>query len=801
MVVLRMLRRSPGFTAVAVCTLALGIGAGTAVFSVVDAVFLRPLPYKDDARLTAIWKRSSREKELTKLFTTYRDFERWKNGAHTFENISAATWATGGRVWTGHGVAQEVLAIPVSTSFFETLGVRAARGRTFAAPDAAAGCSVVLSDGFWRNSLGADPNVAGRSLVLDERDCTVLGVMPASFSFYPPSTKMWMLIDAGFQPDRDHLIVGVFARLKSGVTLQQAQQELSALHGAIHAGDARELELAPVIYGLRGEFTWLASRDLPKTVMLLAGAVGFLLLIACVNVANLLLARWTLRQRELTVRAALGAGRARIVRQVLAEGMWLSAMATALGCLLAFAAVRYLQSVNAVEMPVGAVIAIRWPVLVFAALLCTATTLITGLVPAWRVSKVDLNAGLKAAGRGLADSGLARRSSQILIVAEMTASVVLLWGGGLLLQSVLRMEDANLGFDPRGVLAGRVTLPRSRYAGAQERLRLWEQLERRIGSLTRPEDVALVSRLAPYGGGSQIVEIAGRAPQGAEAHDTGGITASPSYFRVMREPLLRGRSFEATDRADTEPVAIVNRALVQTYFAGADPLGQRIRLKDRDATPWMTIVGVVGNEKHWPLLQEVSWVESPGVFRPAAQDPGRSMEFVVRTAGGARELSAAIGRAVSAMDPGVPLAQLETMEERLAKPLSYPRFRAVLLAAFSTCALVLAAVGLYGVLSQLVAFRTREFGVRRAVGAQTPDLILLVARVGGVPVAIGLAAGIGCALAFGRLMKGLLYGLKPDDPATLAAIPVVLLVVAVTAMAVPARRASRIDPMTALREE
>jgi putative ABC transport system permease protein len=795
-----MLRGSPGFTAVAACTLALGIGAGTAVFSVVDAVFLRPLPYKDDARLTAIWKRSSREKELTKLFTNYRDFERWKSGAHSFESISAATWAAGGRVWTGHGVAQQVLAFPVSASFFDTLGVGAARGRTFVASDEAAGCSVVLSDGFWRTSLGADPNVAGRTLALDERDCTVLGVMPPSFSFYPPATKMWMLIDSGYRPDRDHLIVGVFARLKRGVTLPQAQQELNALHGAIHAGDARELELAPVIYGLRGEFTWLASRDLPKTVMVLAGAVGFLLLIACVNVANLLLARWTLRQRELTVRAALGAGRARIARQVLGEGLWLSAMATALGCLLAFAAVRYFQSVNAVEMPVGAALAIHWPVLAFAALLCTATTLITGFVPAWRASKVDLLSGLKAGGRGLADSGLARRSSQILIVVEMTASVVLLWGAGLLMQSVLRMEDANLGFDPRGVLAGSVTLPRGRYPGAQERLRFLEQLEQRIGSLARAEDVALASRLAPYGGGNQIVEVAGRAAQGAEAHDAGGIASSPSYFRVMRVPLLRGRSFEATDRADTEPVAIVNRALAQTYFAGADPIGQRIRLKDRDATPWMTIVGVVGNEKHWPLLQEVNWVESPVLFRPVAQDARSSMEFVVRAAA-TKDLVSAIGRAVSAMDPGVPLTTLDTMEERLAKPLSYPRFRAVLLAAFSTCALVLAAVGLYGVLSQLVAFRTREFGVRRAVGAQTPDLILLVARLGGVPVAIGLAAGIGCALAFGRLMNGLLYGLQPDDPATFAAIPIVLLMVAVAAMAVPARRASRIDPMAALREE
>jgi putative ABC transport system permease protein len=795
----RLLRRAPGFTGLAVCTLALGIGAATAVFSVVDAVFLRPLPYRDDAHLTAIWKRSTREKELAKLFTNYRDFAEWRNRARSFQSISAATWAVAGRVWTGAGAARQVLAIPVSSSFFDTLGVGAQRGRTFVASDEAAGCSVVVSDGFWRSRMGADPNAIGRSLVLDERNCAVLGVMPPSFSFYPAAAKMWILIDSGFQPDPDHLVVGVFARLKRGVTREQAQQELTALHGAIHAGDTHELELAPAIYALRGEFTWLASRDLPKTVMVLAGAVCGLLLIACVNVANLLLARWTSRQRELTVRAALGAGSWRIARQVLAEGLWLSAMSTALGCAFAFAAVRYFQAVNAVEMPVGAGIAIRWPVLAFAALLCAATTLITGLAPSWRASKVDLISGLKG-GRGSTHSGLARRSAQLLIVAEMTASVVLLWGAGLLMKSVLRMEGEHLGFDPHGVLAGSVTLPRARYADTKDQARFWEQLERRAGSVGGAEEVALTSLLAPYGGSTEMVEIAGQARW--EAHDTTAVATSPAYFRAMRVPLVRGRFFEPSDRAETEAVAIVNQRLAQTYFAGGDPVGQHIRLWDsRQSTPWLRIVGVVGNEKHWPLLQEVSWVETPALFRPLTQDPRPKMEFLARAVGGQKDFSAAMEHVVATMDPGVPLTTLDAMESRLAKPLAYPRFRAVLLAAFSVCALVLAAVGLYGVLAQVVAFRTREFGVRRAVGAQARDLILLVARLGGVPVAMGLLAGIGCALALGRVMGSLLYGLQPDDPAILAAIPIVLLAVAVAAMAAPARRASRIDPMAALREE
>jgi putative ABC transport system permease protein len=707
--------------------------------------------------------------------------------------MSAATWAVGTRVWTGAGPARQVLAIPVSANFFDTLGVRAQRGRTFAAADEAAGCSVVASDRFWRSSLGADSNAVGRSLVLDGRSCVLLGITPPSFSFYPTAAAMWMLVDSGFQPDPERLVVGVFARLKPGVTRTQAQQELTAMHAAIHAGDARELELAPVVFGLHGEFTWLASRDLPKTVMVLAGAVCGLLLIACVNVANLLLARWAMRHKELTVRAALGAGSWRIARQVLGEGLWLSAMAAALGSVFALAAVRYFQAVNAVEMPVGAGIAIRWPVLLFGALLCAATTLITGLLPAWRASKVDLISGLKA-GRGSTHSGPARRSSQALIAAEMAASVVLLWGAGLLMKSVMRMGEEHLGFDARGLLAGSITLPRARYGDGKEQARFWAQLEQRAAG------TALVSQLAPYGGGTYMVEIAGREPQ--QAHDTASLAASASYFEEMRVPLVRGRFFEPSDRAESEPVAIVNRALAQTYFEGGDPVGRHIRLRDdREVTPWLRIVGVVGNEKHWPVLQEMSWVASPALFRPLAQDARPRMDLVTRTGGSPGDRNAAVERAIAGIDPGVPLTTLETMDVRLAKPLAYPRFRAALLAAFSVCALLLAAVGLYGVLAQLVAFRAREFGVRRAVGARARDLILLVASLGGVPVGIGLALGIGCALALGRVVGSLLYGLQADDPATLAAIPLVLLLVAASAMAAPALRAARIDPMTALREE
>jgi len=790
----RTLARRPGFTSVAALTLALGIGAATAVFSIVNAVLLSPLPYHDPSRLAAIWITSTREQSLAKLFAIHADFVDFQRHARTLESVAAATWAVRtGRVLTGNGPAREVLTIPATAGFFDTLGVRAAVGRTFRAEDESRGCSLVLSHKFWTTAFAADPAIAGRGISLDQQPCTVLGVMPANFSFYPGQTQAWILLGPGFQPDQDRMLVGIFARLKPGVTLAQAQTELRGLYRPRESRD-----FAPVVYDLHGEFTFLAGRTLRATLITVFGAVLLVLLIACLNVANLLLARLSGRRREMAVRAALGGAQIRLVRQVLTESLLLSGAGASFGLAIAWSAVRYFRQAAPIELTVGADVSLSLPVLAFSVLLSIATTLIFGLVPAMRASRVDLGVYLKAAGRGAIPGrhGLAR----IVIAAETALSFLLLTGAGLMLTSALRMSSEPLGFTPDRVLTTRVSLPVFRYATNPRRMRAYDQLLDRIEHLPGAARVALASKAPPESGGNQTLEVQGRPVEAAAMlHDTGADAITPGFFDALGIPLVRGRAFDDRDRETTLPVAIVNEALARAYFPGADPIGRQIRIPG--PMPWLTIVGVVGNLKHTELMNEMSWVESPVFYRPLAQEPRPFVQVIVRAAAGAAPLGPQVQRQIAAVDPAIPIADAYPIAERLTKILAFPRFRATVLGFFALAALLLSAVGLHGVLSQLVAQRTPEFGVRRAVGAQTAHLLWLVARQGAVPVVAGLAGGIGTTLALHRVLTGLLYGIQPADTPTLAIVSVTLLAVAALATLLPAHRAARIDPLTALRDE
>ena len=799
----RIFTSSPGFTLVAALTLALGVGANTAVFSIVDAVLLRPLPYKDPGRLVAIWDRGVHEKELAKLFDSYSDFDEWSRSARSFESVAAATWATPGRILTGHGAAEEILAVPVSLSFFDTLRAEAALGRTFNPDDEKNGCSVVLSDRFWRKKLAADPSLVGQSLTLDRSPCTIVGVMPRGFAFYPDATQMWILLGPDFQPDRQKMVVGVFARLNPGVTIEQAQSEVAALHEALHKADGRERDISPVVYGLQGEFTWLANRNLRTTLAVLSGAVLFVLLIGCLNVANLLLGRAFVREREFAVRAALGCGRSRMMRQLLTEGLLLSGIGGLLGVLVAYGAVRYFRAVNPVELPVGAEVAINIPALVFTGLISICATLLFGMMPAVRTSGVDVNEGLKAGARGAIHGGPAHWVANTLVIAEVALSVVLLVGAGLLMASAFRMESAELGFNPEHLVITKVSLPADSYKSPQQRYRYYEQALRRLDQMPGSSGSALSSNVAPYGGGNQTIEIEGQpVPAGTEIHDVAGQTVSPSYFQVMKVPLQRGRVFDSRDRSESEQAAIVNEALVREYFPRTDPIGKHIRLGDgQNQTPWLNIVGVVGNEKHSTLLHEMSWTESPVVFRPVAQEPRPSLSIVVRTAGEPARIGEEIQRALAGIDGSAPIQTPERMRERLSKSLAYPHFRAIVFTSLALCALILAGVGLHGVLGQFVAQRTREFGLRMAVGAGARDVFLLVARQGGVPVLVGLGIGVCAGLALSRLLTSLLYGVQSADPVNLILMSLALFAVAAIAIASPAMRAAKVDPIIALRAD
>jgi len=443
----RLLLRAKAFAIIAILTLALGIGATTAVFSIVNGVLLRPLPYRAPERLVDILDQSLHEKGFNKLFADYPDYREYRQHSRSFEELAAATWAVKNPILTGHGAARTVTAIPVTASFFGLLGASARLGRTFEAADEARGCSVVLSNAYWISAFGGDSRVVGQSIILDDKACALLGVMPAGFAFYPAAAQLWMLITPD-RPEIDKLLVVVFGRLKPGITAAQAQAELSALHAAAHSGDEGR-DFGPAVDFLQEELTWLAGRNLRTTLWILLGAVALVLLIGCVNVANLLLGRSLVRGRELAVRAALGGGRLRLFRQLLTEGLLLAMLGGAGGVWMAFGAVRYFRAVNPVDLPVGAEVSISGPVLAFTLLVSVLTALLFGMAPAWKASRANLNTALKSGGRGNVSGGGLGRA---MVAAEMALSVVLLAGAGLLMESVLRMGSANLGFAASGLV-------------------------------------------------------------------------------------------------------------------------------------------------------------------------------------------------------------------------------------------------------------------------------------------------------------------------------------------------------------
>lgn len=765
---LRLCAKSPGFTAVVAITLALGIGANTAVFSVIYGALLRPLPYRDPDRLINILDTSPREKELAKIFASYSDFEEFSAHSHTLESIAADTWAgRPGAVLRGRGPTKTYLTIPVTAAFFKTLGVAAQMGRTFANDDLRGGCAVVLSDKFWRGRLGADPHIVGQTLSLDNQSCTVLGVMPATFAIYPPETQIWTLILPNDPRLRSFFGVFMIARLRPGVSIAQARAELVALHRALHAHDSsNEKEFTPLVTGLQDQFTWLAGRNLRTTLALLFAAVILVLLIACLNVANLLLGRSFARGREFAIRAALGWGGMRLVRQLLIEAAVLSSAGGALGVLIAYGAIRYFVHVQPVELPVGSSISINIPALAFAGIASMMTTLIFAVAPAWAISRGDVDAGLRVTVGNTAPTR--QRLARTLVGGEMALSVLLLAGAGLLIRSVLSFQSAPLGFSRENILASNGSLPRGSYEKPARRIAFYNQLQQQLASLPGVKSATIASTLPPYGLGLGTVEIEGKPV----AHNA---------------------------QAQSDHVAVVNEAFAREYFPERDPIGQRIRIGDERES--VTVIGVVGNERRPTVYDEMKWVAQPAIYRPVTQHPPTYFSIAVQSAVKQAGIARLLEKTVESIDSDAALGDVESMETRLSPYLKYPRFRAVLLAAFSLVAILLAGVGLYGVLAQFVAQRTREVGVRMAVGAQSSDIAGLIVRKGGVPTFAGLLIGFSLSFALARYLGSLLYGITPTDPRTFAAVAIVVIAATVMAMILPVRRALRVDPMMALRSE
>jgi putative ABC transport system permease protein len=800
---LRQLRRSPGFTAVVMLVLALGIGANTAVFTIVDAVLLRPLPYKHPERLAVVWQSDFAHRKTGAVFDTYREFEEWQAHSHSFEKLAVATWANAQTTLLWHGERQALGAVPVSVDFFSLLGVPAAQGRTFEPADLDSPCTVVLAHSFWQDHLGAQPGLVGSSLTLGEKSCTVVGIMPKDFSFYPKQTNLWTLIT----PVSDYAKrpwdwnVGVFGLLKPRVSRASAEAELTALQKSIikESPEWERLNYLPDVLDLQWEFNWLTGRNLQTSLILLFAAVVVVLLIACLNVANLLLGRALERQKELAVRAALGSGRVRLIRQLLTESVLLSLCGAVGGVLIAFGCIRYIRAASPMDLPPGNPIAVDGRVLIFATAIAVLTGLLFGVIPAWRASKLDLNEVLKEPSPGSSGGAMSLRGGRALVVAEVALSLVLLTWAALLIESVSRLSSTPLGFRPDHLLTAYLDLPPVRYPKPQQRLNFYEQFIRNASVLPGLEGVAVSPQFASEG---NSLAVEGKAsistPVGPTVSEQ---SVSAGYFWVMGIPLLLGREFDSSDRESSLAVAVVNQTLAGRFFSDESPVGHRIRLGNTDPKVWLTIVGVVGNVKSTTVFKEMGYVEDATVYRPIRQDPVNGVSVFVRSEAPPQALAPALRREIANLDPLLPAPEVETMKQWLAQFRSQPRLRATLFSIFAGLALVLAAVGIYGVLSQSVAQRTREIGLRMALGAQRADVLRLVVSAGLAQALVGAGIGVIGALGLSKLLSSLLYGVSPGDPATLASVSAMLTAIVLLACYIPARRATKVDPMVALRYE
>jgi len=791
---LRRLSKSPGFTIVAAGALALGIGANTAIFSVVNAVLLRPLPYPAPDELVQVWETRPRQ-NMASVEASPNEFLAWAAEGRSFRHLAAVDFANYNL--TGRGEPERVTAALVSAEYFPAFGVAPAAGRAFLAEEDQPGKEnvVVLTHDFWQTRFGGDPSVLDQTVSLDGAACAVVGIMPRGFRL-PQDAKLARPI--AFAPEArtragSHYLQ-VFGRLAGGVTREQAGAELSGIAARLEQTFAStNAGHGVVLVPLREQLVG----DVRPALLVLLGAVGLVLLIACANLANLLLARAEGRRKEVAVRAALGASRWRIVRQLLAESVLLAAAGGGLGLLLAVWGVDLLVSLDPAGVQRVGEVALDAGVLAFTVALSLATGLVFGLAPALQASKTDFVETLKEGGRSSTGPARAGRLRGALVVSEVALTLVLLVGAGLLVKSFARLLDVDPGLDPRGVLTLDLSLPPAKYAERRQVAAFYERLLGEVAALPGVEVAGAVSVL-PLGGddNSNFVEIEGRPPLApGQALRAGRRNASPDYFRALRVPLKSGRALAPSDAADAPPAAVINEAMARAFFPGEDPVGKRLRTGDNN--PWVTIVGVVGDVRHRGLDVDTR----PEMFFPHAQSPSRQMSLVVRSGGDPLALVGAVRERVRAVDKDQPVGNVKTMEAWVAESVASRRFAVLLLAAFALVAAGLAAVGIYGVVSYGVAQRTHELGLRLALGAQRSDVLRLVIRQGMKMTLVGAAVGLAAALALTRLMAGLLYGVSATDPLVFAGVALLLVAVALLACYVPARRATRVDPMVALRHE
>jgi putative ABC transport system permease protein len=794
---LRMLRKNPGFTLIAITTLALGIGANTAIFSVVNATLLRPLPFPEPERLVMAWTRNW-QGGVEQGDVSLSDYLEWRNRLSSATEVAA--WGPYGFNITQENDPEKITSVVASPNFFQTLGVGMLKGRAFLPEDSAPGAAnvVILSHGLWQRRYGADPNMVGRALTLDGARYTVIGVTPPGFHFPNREVEMWGPLDLTPQGgDRRQRWLKVVARLKTGVGVEQARGELETIAGQL----ARQFP--DTHQNWSAGFTPLhemAVKDRRRALSLLFAAVGFVLLIACVNVANLSLARVETRRKEMAIRAALGAGRQRMIRMLLVESGVLALAGGVCGLLLARGALSLLKIFIPAERIPGPdelgllqfdQIGLDSRALGFTLLVALLTSVLFGLIPALQSARLDLNQSLKAGG---GTSATPDRLRGALIVAEVALTMLLLVGAGLLLRSFQRLLTVDPGFRAKNLLTFRVS-PSSKYRRAPERLNYYQQVTAQLRSLPGVEAVGATTSL-PFTSTDlrSPIGIEGRPQASADMVSFNSVT--PDYFTTMNIPLRRGRFFTAYDTMEARPVAIINEMTARRYWPDENPLGKKLKTRF-SGQDFIEVVGVVGDTRQSGLEAEVK----PEVFVSAAQRPWSFMTFAVRASGDPSAIAVAARNRVWAVDRDVPVYELTTLEQRRSDSLAQRRFNMFLLASFAVLALLLAAVGIYGVMSYAVSQRTREIGVRMALGAEPRDALRLVIWRGMKPALLGIGLGLSGALALTRLMRTLLFGVSATDPLTFAAVASFLFGVAAVACYLPARRATKVDPLVSLRQE
>jgi len=790
----RALLRNPGFAAVSVLALALGIGANSAIFTVVNSVLLQPLPFNHSDQLVRV-----RERNLKAGFPqfslspgNYLDF---RDHNHTFSGIAA--FGGQGLNLSGGAEPERLRGASVTVDFFDVLGRKPSLGRTFSGEEGQLGQHhvAILSYGLWQRRFAGSPAALGQTLKLNEELYTVIGVMPADFQF-PERSDIWTPLTMNLQnwQQRGGHYLGGIGRLKPGSSLAAAQADLNAIAAladqqfpASNSGwDTTLKSLQESVVG-----------EIRPAMLTLTAAVGFVLLIACVNVANLLLSRSTARRQEIGIRSSLGAGRGRLIRQLLTESLLLAALGAVLGLALAWVGTRLLVNLDPNILPRASEIALDARALGFTAAIAVLTGILFGLAPAVHMAKTDLHSALREGSRGNALGFRRNRLRSVLVVGEVALALVLLSGAGLLMRSFYRLQSMDPGFDPHGMLTFRTNLPSAKYKGDEPQAAFYRRALERIRALPGVS-AAGAAQIFPLAGDDYILsfEQIGKPPVPVGNEPSAAYyVATPGYFAALRIPIKSGRDFTAHDDAGAPPVAIISESMAHQFYPKENPLGQRIQMGNRSKPA--EIVGIVGDVRD----QEMESKGLPAVYEPAAQIPFNGMYFGVRTEGDPAALISGVRAAIRELDPELPIDAIGTVDSLVANSLSQRRFSMLLMAVFAGLALVLAMVGIYGVISYSVAQATREIGIRVALGARRADVLRMVFGYAGILMSAGLAIGVSAAVGAGRLLQSQLFEVRPADPTTYAVVAFALLATGLLACAVPAVRAMRVDPLVALRDE